>query len=274
MDAWDPARAVRLIHRFGVTSTAGAPIHLQGILDLGDTQQRLATLREFLVGAAPVSEELGRRAAAAGIQTFRSYGATEHPTVTGEHDGEPEWARLRTDGKPLPGSSVRILGSDGLEVATGTDGEVVVQGPDQFVGYRDSSLNDAAFTADGWLRTGDLGHLDEEGRLTVTDRIKDVIIRAGETMSSSQIEEVLNAHPAVAAGAVVAAPDSRYGEIVAAVVSLRPNATLDLADLREHFAASGLAKQKTPERLVVVEALPRTPLGKVKKAELRQSYFQ
>ena len=154
------------------------------------------------------------------------------------------------------------------------DGEVVVQGPDQFVGYRDSSLNDAAFTADGWLRTGDLGHLDEEGRLTVTDRIKDVIIRAGETMSSSQIEEVLNAHPAVAAGAVVAAPDSRYGEIVAAVVSLRPNATLDLADLREHFAASGLAKQKTPERLVVVEALPRTPLGKVKKAELRQSYFQ
>jgi len=274
MDAWDPERAVRLIHRFGVTSTAGAPIHLQGILDLGDTQERLATLREFLVGAAPVSEELGRRAAAAGIQTFRSYGATEHPTVTGEHHGEPEWARLGTDGKPLPGSSVRILGSDGRDVATGTDGEVVVQGPDQFVGYRDSSLNDAAFTADGWLRTGDLGHLDEEGRLTITDRIKDVIIRAGETMSSSQIEEVLNAHPAVAEGAVVAAPDSRHGEIVAAVISLRPNATLDLADLREHFAASGLAKQKTPERLVVVEALPRTPLGKVKKAELRQSYFQ
>ena len=274
MDAWDPARAVRLIHRFGVTSTAGAPIHLQGILDLGDMQERLATLREFLVGAAPVAEELGRRAAAAGIQTFRSYGATEHPTVTGEHHGESEWARLRTDGKPLPGSTVRILGSDGREVAAGTDGEVVVQGPDQFVGYRDSSLNEEAFTMDGWLRTGDLGHLDEEGRLTITDRIKDVVIRGGETMSSSQIEQVLCAHPAVAEGAVVAAPDSRYGEIVAAVVSLRPNATLDMSDLREHFAASGLAKQKTPQRLVVVEALPRTPLGKVKKAELRQTHFR
>jgi acyl-coenzyme A synthetase/AMP-(fatty) acid ligase len=206
LDGWDPARAVVLGHEYGVTSTAGAPIHLEDILNLGDGGVALPALREFLVGAAPVSEELGRRAAAAGIATFRSYGATEHPTVTGEHAGEPEWARLSTDGKPLPGSSVRILAADGTDAPMGDDGEVVVQGPEQFVGYRDGALNADAFTADGWFRTGDLGHVDSAGRLTITDRIKDVIVRGGETISSGQVEVVLNSHPAVLEGAVVAGP--------------------------------------------------------------------
>ncbi|MDT5100867.1 MAG: hypothetical protein QOC76_4604 [Mycobacterium sp.] len=273
LDGWNPARAVELGHEYSVTSTAGAPIHLQDLLDLGDTGVPLPALREFLVGAAPVSEELGRRAAAAGIATFRSYGATEHPTVTGEHAGEPEWARLATDGKPLPGSSVRILTSDGIEAPVGADGEVVIQGPEQFVGYRDAALNADAFTADGWFRTGDLGHVDPVGRLTITDRIKDVIVRGGETISSGQVEDVLNDHPAVAEGTAVAAPDARLGEVVAAVVVLKPGAALDIETLREHFAAAGLAKQKTPERLVFVDELPRTALGKVRKAELRHTHF-
>lgn len=273
LDGWDSARAVELGHEYGVTSTAGAPIHLQDILELGESGVKLPALREFLVGAAPVSEELGKRAAAAGIATFRSYGATEHPTVTGEHSGEPQWARHGTDGKPLPGSSVRILGPDGYEVPAGTDGEVVIQGPDQFVGYRDPAMNADAFTSDGWFRTGDLGHVDTSGRLTITDRIKDVIVRGGETISSGQVEEVLNSHPAVAEGTVVAAPDPRFGEVVAAVVALKPDAALDIASLRKHFAGAGLAKQKTPERLVLVDVLPRTALGKVRKAELRRAHF-
>jgi non-ribosomal peptide synthetase component E (peptide arylation enzyme) len=194
--------------------------------------------------------------------------------VTGEHAGEPQWARLITDGKPLPGSSVRILGPDGAEAPTGVDGEVVVQGPEQFIGYRDTALNAAAFTADGWFRTGDLGHVDAANRLTITDRIKDVIVRGGETISSGQVEEVLNSHPAVAEGAVVAARDARFGEVVAAVVALKPGATLDIDSLARHFAASGLAKQKTPERIVFVDALPRTALGKVRKAELRHTHFR
>src|SRR5262249_6385883 len=116
-------------------------------------------------------------------------------------------------------------------------------------------------------------HPDADGRLVVTDRIKDVIIRGGETISSGQVEDVLNSHPAVAEGAAVAAPDPRYGEVVAGVVVLRPGARLDLAELRRHFAESGLAKQKTPERLAIVESLPRTAMGKVRKAELRQAHF-
>jgi acyl-CoA synthetase (AMP-forming)/AMP-acid ligase II len=272
-DGWDPALAVEVVHRFGVTCTAGTPFHLAGILDLGDTEDKLASLREFLVGAAPVAEEIGRRAAHAGISTFRSYGATEHPTVTGEHEGEPQWARLNTDGKPLPGSAVRIVGPDGADCPTGLDGEVVVRGPDQFIGYQDPALNADAFTADGWFRTGDLGHVDSQGRLTITDRIKDVIIRGGETISSGQVEEVLNAHPAVADGVAVAGPHPRYGDVVAAVVVLKPGCALDLDGLRAHFLGSGLARQKTPEHLAIVDDLPRTSLGKVRKAQLRTDHF-
>jgi acyl-CoA synthetase (AMP-forming)/AMP-acid ligase II len=273
LEKWDPRRAVEVIRDFRVTSTAGVPTHLQGILELGCSKGELATLREFLVGAAPVTEELGERAAAAGIATFRSYGSTEHPTVSGVHTDEPRWARLRTDGRPMPGSVVRILDVDGSEAPAGTDGEVVVRGPEQFVGYRDALLDDEAFTDDGWLRTGDLGRLDTDGRLIITDRIKDVIIRGGETISSAQVEDVLSAHRAVSECAVIAAPDTRFGEVVAAVVVLKPDERLDLDALRRHFAVVGLAKQKVPERLVVVDALPRTSLGKVRKAELRAQHF-
>ncbi|NDJ87872.1 MULTISPECIES: class I adenylate-forming enzyme family protein [Mycolicibacter] len=273
LDAWEPATAAELVRRFRVTATAGTPFHLEGLLDLGDARDRLATLREFLTGAAPVTEELGRRAHAAGINSFRCYGSTEQPTITAARPDDPPAARMGTDGHPMPGVAVRILGPEGADRPVGADGEVVVRGPDQFVGYQDPVLNADAFTADGWFRTGDLGHVDAEGRLTITDRIKDVIIRGGETISSGQVEDVLTTHPAVADGAVVAAPDPRYGDIVAAVVTLKPGATLDLDQLRAYFAASGLAKQKTPERLVIVDTLPRTALGKVRKADLRRKHF-
>ncbi|MBV6756244.1 AMP-binding protein [Rhodococcus opacus] len=273
MENWDPAAAVALIARYGVTSTVGTPFHLTGILDLADTADKLATLSEFMVGAATVPDELGRRADAAGITTFRCYGSTEQPTISVGSVNDPAAARIHTDGAPLPGVEVRILDETGAMVPTGTDGEIVTRGPDQFIGYRDSSLDRAAFTDDGWMRTGDLGHLDTDGRLTITDRIKDVIIRAGETISSGQIEEVLNGLPAVAEGVVVAAPDERYGEVAAAVVVLVPGAVLDLDQIRRHFAISGLAKQKTPEKLLVVDELPRTAVGKIRKADLRRDHF-
>jgi acyl-CoA synthetase (AMP-forming)/AMP-acid ligase II len=274
MRKWNPADAVALIDQYGVTSTAGTPTHLQGLLDAKVRNGHLSSLREFLVGAAPVSEELGRRAAAEGIATFRCYGSTEHPTVTSGYRDHPKHKRLRTDGKPLPGSAVRIIDAGGFDATDRRgEGEVVVRGPDQFVGYRNANQNQEAFTADGWFRTGDLGWIDEQGFLTITDRIKDVIIRGGETISSGQVEEVLIRHPAVLECAVVAAPHPRYGEVVAAVVVLREDCSLTLDELRAYFAASGLAKQKTPERLSIVAALPRTELGKVKKAALRRELF-
>lgn len=273
MESWDAALAAELISQYRVTATSGTPFHLTGLMDVDDVGDKLATLSDFLIGAATVPESLVRRAAEAGIATFRCYGSTEHPTATSGHAEEAAAARLGTDGSPMDGVRVRIVDDSGAEVPVGIDGEVVLQGPDQFVGYRDERLDAGVFTDDGWMRTGDLGHLDADGRLTITDRIKDVVIRAGETISSGQVEDVLVTHSAVAEGAVVAAPDPRYGELVAAVVVLKPGAALTLDDVRAHFAASGLARQKTPERLVVVEELPRTALGKVRKADLRAEHF-
>ncbi|MER2087059.1 AMP-binding protein [Rhodococcus sp. (in: high G+C Gram-positive bacteria)] len=273
MKSWDPALAAELISQYRVTATSGTPFHLAGLMDVDGVTDKLATLSDFLIGAATVPEGLVRRAALAGISTFRCYGSTEHPTATSGRAGEAEAERLGTDGAPMPGVRVRILDGRGVDVPVGVCGEVVLQGPDQFVGYRDAALDVNAFTDDGWMRTGDLGHLDAAGRLTITDRIKDVVIRAGETISSGQVEDVLATHPAVAEGAVVAAPDTRYGEVVAAVVVLEPGALLGLDELRAHFAESGLARQKTPERLVIVDALPRAALGKVRKADLRAAHF-
>lgn len=273
VDTWNPPLAAELIQRFGVTTTVGTPFHLHGLMELPDAAAKLATLREFLTGAATVTDEIGRRAAAAGINAYRCYGLTEHPTVTGTHRDDPKSVRLGTDGGPMPGSAVRVIGEDGTDQPRGVPGEVVTQGPDQFVGYHDPVLDNAAFTSDGWLRTGDLGYLDADGRLVITDRIKDVIIRAGETISSGQVEDVLLTHPSVAECAAVAAPDPLYGEVVAAVVVLKAGAKIDLSELQAHFLRYGLARQKTPERLVVTDALPRTALGKVLKADLRRAFF-
>lgn len=264
---WDAACAADLIARFGVTSTAGAPLHLQTLLDVADPDQ-LVTLREFLVGAAPVSSGLGRRAAKAGIRTFRCYGLSEHPTVTAGRRGDPERARCGTDGAVLPGCAVRIIGSDGRDVAPGVDGEICLTGLEQFVGYTDPRHTAGAFTGDGWLRTGDIGHLDPEGYLTVVGRLKEVILRAGETISARQVEKVLYEHTAVAECAVIAIPDPKYGEIVGAVVVVHPGGRLNLVDVQKHFRDAGVAVQKTPQRLVVVDALPRTALGKAQKSDL------
>ncbi|TDH48349.1 cyclohexanecarboxylate-CoA ligase [Mycobacterium eburneum] len=266
-DGWDAARASEIIARFGVTSTAGAPLHLTTLLDEAEPDQ-LVTLREFLVGAAPVPAALGRRAGEAGIDTFRCYGLSEHPTVTAGRPTDPERVRLATDGAALPGTTVRVIGPDGHSLDTGVDGEICVIGPEQFVGYTDAEQTSQAFTEDGWLRTGDLGHLDTDGCLTVVGRIKEVVIRAGETISARQVEDVLSEHVAVAECAVVAVPDARYGEIVGAAVVLVPGHQLELVDVQRHFRRAGLAVQKTPQQLVVVDDLPRSALGKICKPEL------
>ena len=160
----------------------------------------------------------------------------------------------------------------GRDLPPGTPGEVLSRGPDLFAGYADPSLTAAAIDGDGWYHTGDVGVLDDEGWLTITDRIKDVIIRGGENISPAEVEGVLLTMPAVAEAVVVAAPDPRLGEHGCAFVRLAdptaPPPSLD--DVRAHLDAAGLARQKWPEELRVVADLPRTPSGKVKKHDLRE----
>jgi acyl-CoA synthetase (AMP-forming)/AMP-acid ligase II len=149
-------------------------------------------------------------------------------------------------------------------------GEILSRGPDLCLGYTDPALTAAAFDAEGWYRTGDVGVLDADGYLTITDRVSDIIIRGGENISAQEVEEVLLGVDAIAEVSVVGTPDDRLGERAAAVVRLRPGATAPtLDDLRTHLAAAGLARQKWPEALYEVAELPRTPSGKVQKFRLR-----
>src|SRR5207248_8402251 len=203
---------------------------------------------------------------------IRMYGSTEHPSTTGStHSGDPAEKGRFTDGRPLPGVEIRLVDDDGHGVEAGVPGEILSRGPDCFDGYTDAGLTASAFVDDGWYVTGDVGVLDDDGYLTITDRRKDIIIRGGENISAAEVEELLLGVPGVAEAAVVAAPDSRLGEHACAFVRLRPGAdSPDLDGVRAQLAAAGLARQKWPEELRVVDDLPRTASGKVQKFVLRQ----
>ncbi len=270
VDSWDAEVGVRLVKEHGVTAMAGTPFFIDTILEAAEAGGGdISTLRHGITGGAGVPPSLIERADRIGWRVARCYGATEGPSMTASAADDGFDHRARSDGRPLAGNRLRILGEDGAELPAGEAGEIVAIGPEHFVSYSDPGFNLEAFTEDGWLRTGDIGRLDADGYLTITDRRKDIIIRGGENISSKEVEDVLILHPAVRDGAVTGAPDPRYGEVVCAFVIVEPGAELDLEALREHFFAAGIARQKTPERLVLVEDLPRTAAGKVKKHELR-----
>ena len=166
---------------------------------------------------------------------------------------------------------VRTVDEDGHDVGVGQPGEILTRGPDRFAGYTDPALTAEAVDEEGWFRTGDVGVLDAEGYLTITDRVKDIIIRGGENVSAAEVEQLLAHMKGVAEVALVAAPDERLGEHGCAFFRMQPGCEApDLEAVRTHLAAAGLARQKWPEELRVVDELPRTASGKVQKFVLRE----
>src|SRR5262249_12982851 len=185
---------------------------------------------------------------------------------------DPPARRIDTDGRPIGAAEVRIVDDDGASLPAGVEGEVLARGPECFLGYRDPALDADAFTADGWLRTGDLGVLDDAGYLRITGRKKDIIIRKGENISAREVEELLASHPAIAEVAVVGVPDPVAGEIACAVIRVRESASApSLDDLTSHLTRLGLSKRKLPERLAIVDDFPRTPSGKIVKRAVRDA---
>ena len=270
MEQWDAALAARLVERHRITSSSGTPLHLAGMLDAAEALGcDLSSFQSYIVGAAPVPRRLVERAIAAGISVVHCYGSTEHPTVTMGLAEDPLEKRLGAEGRVMPGSEIRIVDEAGQDIAPGLDGEIATRGPERFLGYLDSSLDAAAFLPGGWYLTGDIGRLDDEGYLLITDRKKDIVIRGGENISSREVEDLLLSNPAVAQAAIVAAPHDRLGEIVMAYVVPKAGGTLSLEDVKAHFGEMGVARQKTPERLELVDELPRNSSGKVLKQELR-----
>jgi fatty-acyl-CoA synthase len=233
-----------------------------------------STLKTVVYGAAPISTERLRAA----LKVFGSvfvqlYGQTEVPmciTTLRKIDHDPDnGARLGSCGLPSPLIQVRLLDSNGVQVPDGEPGEICVRGPLLSNGYWKRPEANAETFKDGWLHTGDVAVRDCDGYYSIVDRTSDLIISGGFNIFPSEVEDVLNAHPAVALCAVVGLPDKKWGEAVTAFVQLRPNATADDATLKAHVKALR-GSVWTPKRVVFVESIPLTAVGKIDRKVLRK----
>jgi len=269
-DLWQPERAIELMSRHGATFTFGATPFLADLASLpGVERRRPPRLRMFASSGAPIPPAVVDAARKRlGVKVATCWGMTECASVTITPPDEHKV--LESDGCTLPNGEVRVLAADGTEAPRGTVGALQVRGSSLFVGYLKrpelSRLDDG-----GWFDTGDLARMDDEGYIRICGRSKDVIIRGGENIPVVEIESALYRMPEVADAAVVAMPDPRLQERACAFVTLRPGSQLSLAAVCKHLAAEGFSKHFWPERLEVMEQMPRTPTGKIQKFVLREA---
>jgi len=269
MESWNAEEALALIDRHQLVGTVAAtPFLVELAAAARKAGNPLPSFRFFACGGAAVPNDLipAANAAFAKCRAFRVFGASEVPLVT---FGWPnvETLAATTDGA-IVDYGVRIVDYEDRDLPDGQEGEILARGPGMMLGYADEAQSREAITTDGYFRTGDLGVRSPEGAITITGRKKDLIIRGGENISAKEIEDVLHGHPQVREAAVVAMPHARLGEGVCAYI-LTEGASPSAQDLAAHVAASGLAKQKIPERFEFREDFPRTASGKVRKDRLR-----
>jgi long-chain acyl-CoA synthetase len=268
-----PEEAMRLIQDEKITVWAAVPTMVWRVVEHPDRHDYdLSSVTAMAYGGSPSAAELQRQIA----ETFpnvkstsNAYGLTESSSAVTVNSGKENAERPDSVGRPLPVIDVRIVGEDGKDVGVGQTGEVWIKGPHIMPGYWNKPEATAESITDGWLHTGDLGHLDEDGFLYITDRAKDMIIRGGENVYSVEIENRLVEHPDVLDAAVLGVPHPTLGEEVKAVVQLAPGATLSVADVQA-WVAETLANFKVPTYVdFTEEKLPRNASGKLLKNVLR-----
>jgi acyl-CoA synthetase (AMP-forming)/AMP-acid ligase II len=273
---FEPRAFIEAVQSTAATSTSLAATMLSGLLDeLKDAPLR--PLRQVAYGAAPMPVSLMRRAhEQLGVDLAQGYGMTELSGNAAFLDptshrrglaGETEL--LRAAGWAGPGVSLRVVDEQDRELPRGRSGEIVVRGPQLMAGYWEDPEGTAEALRGGWLHTGDIGYLGEDGLLFVVDRKKDVIVTGGENVSSREVEQVLESHPAIREVAVIGVPDPRWGENVCAVVVPRAGASLSPSEVAS-TVAERLAGFKKPRHVVMAESLPKSATGKVAKDELRR----
>lgn len=254
------------------TWTMGATPFLSDVVDsMEKSGKRLPDLRYFLCGGAPIPEVVVRRAQAVGVRVLSIYGSTESPPHTVTWPQDPVEAAWQFDGRALPGVEVCAVDEDGKVLPPDQQGEQWSRGPHAFIGYLgEPHLTAKALDAEGWYHSGDLARVGANGSVRIVGRIKDMIIRGGQNISAREVEDILLEHPACQAVAVVGIPDERLGELSCAVVVCHAGKTLGFEEMKLFLSGRGLARFKLPEFLVLRDALPATPSGKIQKFKLRE----
>jgi fatty-acyl-CoA synthase len=284
---FDPISLMQAVEKHRVTRVLGVPAIFNAVLHHpGRSEHDLSSLRQLIIGGAPSSPTLIRSLEEAfGVQTIVGYGLSETSPIltlaqprhflTAAEPPERRGERQAMTGWPIPGVRLRVVHQDGADVRPDGEqiGEIVVRSNVVMEGYYRDPEATAATIRDGWLHTGDMATIDEEGYVLIKDRSKDVIIRGGENISSVEVENAILSHPAVLECAVVSAPDKTLGEAPVAIVVLKQGATATPKELRDH-CKERLARFKVPRDIHFRDALPKGGTGKVLKAELREPFWK
>lgn len=274
--AW---QALELVPRHGVTKTCMVPAMIQVLLaEPSCAQTDFSTLGCIVYGGSPIPLPFLKQAMARfGCDFAQIYGLTETGNTAvclRPDDHRTEDAELlKAAGRPYPGVTAKVIDEAGKPLPAGEIGEICLHSPANMVGYWNRPEATASTLIDGWVHTGDAGYLDARGYVFVCDRKKDMIIYAGENVYPAEIESVLCDHPAVLEAAVIGVPDDRWGELVKAIVVLKPDQKAKGPHLIAHCRGQ-LADFKVPKSVTFIDSLPRTPSGKIKKAELRKPYWE
>jgi long-chain acyl-CoA synthetase len=272
MHKWDAGRALELIEREHITTFGGVPAMVWQVLDHPDFGRRdTSSVRAIGYGGAPAAPELVRRIGALlpGRTPSNGYGLTETSSVTTLNSGDDYLRKPDSVGVPVAVVDVKVVDPDGTALAVGDVGELWIKGPNVVTGYWNKAEATSASFSDGWLHSGDVARLDDEGFVYIVDRAKDMIIRGGENVYCVEVEAALYEHPAVNDAAVIGIPHQVLGEEVGAVVYALPGIDVTEEELRAHVAER-LAAFKVPVRVWFRdEPLPRNPAGKILKRDLR-----
>ncbi len=277
MRRWNPERALELIEREQITIFGGVPTMAWQVIESPEFATRdTSSVRAIAYGGAPAPPELLRKIR----QHFPSgsasngYGLTETSSVTSMNSGEDYVRKPDSVGLPVPVCDVRVVGPDEEDVPVGETGELWIRGPNIVRGYWNKPEATATSFTDGWLHSGDVAKLDDEGFIYIVDRAKDMVIRGGENVYSAEVEAAIFEHPSVSDAAVIGVPHEVLGEEVGAVVVLKPACELTADELRAHVAQR-IAGFKVPSHVWFIEGeLPRNPAGKVLKRELREQVLE
>ena len=268
-DTFDPARALATIAERGITRVTGPPTLWRALASLDEADpEAFASVRQAASGAAKLPVEVANEVAdRLGIRVTEGYGLTETSPVVAAASGTE--APTGSVGRPIPGVQVRLVDADDDDVLVGDEGEVLVRGPNVFRGYwNDEEATRSALDPEGWLRTGDVAVVDDDGYLFLVDRAKDLVIVSGFNVYPAEVEEVLREHPVIEAAAVVGVPDDRTGEAVRAYVVVANGAELEAAAVTDH-CAERLARYKCPADIQFVDQLPTGLGGKLLRRALR-----